>query len=188
MNESWRKLAGVIIMWPVRPCAAYTQTRDFGRSSCRYTAHESYSMREVVADMVELLHHVGRQRAVWVGHDWGSPVVWSLASHHPNHTVAVASASYFGINHFSTIRVNYRNDFDCKQTLGTWCWTTAADTTSTSNCCSASKLLAVQRTPLPIALRAPLQSLALALPVCVPMCTLSEIHSGLNARRLARGL
>jgi len=28
---------------------------------------------------------------VWVGHDWGSPVVWNLASHHPERCVAVAN-------------------------------------------------------------------------------------------------
>lgn len=136
--------------------------------------------------MVELLHHVGRQRAVWVGHDWGSPVVWSLASHHPNHTVAVASASYFGINHFSTLHTNCQNVFDCKQTLGTWCWTPAADTSS-SNCCSAPTLPTAQRTPLPITLRAPLQALAPASPVGV------HVHAFGNSLcvgrlRLARGL
>ena len=28
---------------------------------------------------------------MWVGHDWGSPVVWSLASHHPERCVGVAN-------------------------------------------------------------------------------------------------
>ena len=28
---------------------------------------------------------------MWVGHDWGSPVVWNLASHHPERCVAVAN-------------------------------------------------------------------------------------------------
>jgi len=30
-------------------------------------------------------------QAVWVGHDWGSPVVWSLASHHPERCFGVAN-------------------------------------------------------------------------------------------------
>jgi pimeloyl-ACP methyl ester carboxylesterase len=34
---------------------------------------------------------LGRDRAVWVGHDWGSPVVWSLASHHADRCAGVAS-------------------------------------------------------------------------------------------------
>jgi len=41
--------------------------------------------------MLELLAYLGRQRAIWVGHDWGSPVVWSLASHHPERCDAIAN-------------------------------------------------------------------------------------------------
>ena len=28
---------------------------------------------------------------MWIGHDWGSPVVWNMAAHHPDKTVGVAS-------------------------------------------------------------------------------------------------
>ncbi|NDG42015.1 MAG: alpha/beta hydrolase, partial [Betaproteobacteria bacterium] len=38
-----------------------------------------------------LLASLGRDKAVWIGHDWGSPVVWNIASHHPDKTVGVAS-------------------------------------------------------------------------------------------------
>src|SRR5258708_738543 len=41
--------------------------------------------------MLELLDALGRDRAIWVGHDWGSPVVWALASHHPERCIGVAS-------------------------------------------------------------------------------------------------
>ena len=41
--------------------------------------------------MIELLEALGRDKAVWVGHDWGSPVVWSLASHHPDRCFAVVN-------------------------------------------------------------------------------------------------
>jgi pimeloyl-ACP methyl ester carboxylesterase len=44
-----------------------------------------------VRDMLELLDGLGREKAVWVGHDWGSPVVWSLASHHPERCHGVAN-------------------------------------------------------------------------------------------------
>ena len=43
----------------------------------------SYAISEIVADMLELHDAVGGSPAVWIGHDWGSPVVWSLAAHHP---------------------------------------------------------------------------------------------------------
>jgi pimeloyl-ACP methyl ester carboxylesterase len=42
--------------------------------------------------MLDLLAHLGRDRAIWVGHDWAAPVVWSLASHHPEHCSAVGVA------------------------------------------------------------------------------------------------
>src|SRR6266540_2154271 len=56
--------------------------RGYGRSRV-YARHEDYALEHAVADMLELLDAMGREKAVWVGHDWGSPVVWSLASHHP---------------------------------------------------------------------------------------------------------
>ena len=42
----------------------------------------SYAVREIVADMTELHDALGSAPAVWVGHDWGAPIAWSIASHH----------------------------------------------------------------------------------------------------------
>jgi pimeloyl-ACP methyl ester carboxylesterase len=64
--------------------------RGYGRSST-YTRHEDFAQEEIVADMVELLAALGRDKAVWIGHDWGSPVVWNMAAHHPDKVVGVAS-------------------------------------------------------------------------------------------------
>ena len=64
--------------------------RGYGRSSV-YPRHEDYQLRESTADMIELLDSLGRERAVWIGHDWGSPVVWSLASQHPDRCHGVAN-------------------------------------------------------------------------------------------------
>jgi len=64
--------------------------RGYGRS----TAHRQisdYALEEITADMIELIDSLGAQSAVWVGHDWGSPVVWSLAQHHPDRVKGVAS-------------------------------------------------------------------------------------------------
>ena len=33
----------------------------------------------------------GAKKAIWVGHDWGSPVVWSIAQHHPERCHGVAN-------------------------------------------------------------------------------------------------
>jgi pimeloyl-ACP methyl ester carboxylesterase len=64
--------------------------RGYGGSSV-YARQEDYALEHTVADMLELLAALGRDKAVWVGHDWGAPVVWSLASHHPERCVAVAN-------------------------------------------------------------------------------------------------
>jgi pimeloyl-ACP methyl ester carboxylesterase len=64
--------------------------RGYGRSSV-YPCHQDYALEHIVADMLELLDGLGRDKAVWVGHDWGSPVVWSLARHHPERCIGVAS-------------------------------------------------------------------------------------------------
>jgi pimeloyl-ACP methyl ester carboxylesterase len=64
--------------------------RGYGRSS-NYTSHADYALEHSVDDMLELLAHLGRERAAWIGHDWGSPVVWSLASHYPERCEAIAN-------------------------------------------------------------------------------------------------
>src|SRR5260370_1188393 len=57
--------------------------RGYGRSST-YARHEDYALEHAVQDMLELLDALGRDRAIWVGPDWGTPVASALASHHPN--------------------------------------------------------------------------------------------------------
>ncbi len=64
--------------------------RGYGRSSV-HSRHEDYALEQSVADMIELLDALGTEKAIWVGHDWGSPVVWSLASHHPERCFGVAN-------------------------------------------------------------------------------------------------
>jgi pimeloyl-ACP methyl ester carboxylesterase len=55
--------------------------RGYGGSS-RPESFAAYAVRELVADMVELHDALGGAPAVWIGHDWGSAVAWSMASHH----------------------------------------------------------------------------------------------------------
>lgn len=64
--------------------------RGYGRSST-YARHEDFAQEAIVADMVELLAALGRDKSVWIGHDWGSPVVWNMAAHHSDKVVGVAS-------------------------------------------------------------------------------------------------
>jgi len=88
LSRSWRHQLPVFAELGFR-CVA-PDMRGYGRSST-YTRHEDFTQEQIVQDMVELLASLGRDKAVWVGHDWGSPVVWNVAAHHPEKTVGVAS-------------------------------------------------------------------------------------------------
>lgn len=70
-------------------CAVAPDMRGYGRSSV-HPRHEDYALEEIVADMIELLGSLGAEKAIWVGHDWGAPVVWSIAQHHPERCHGVA--------------------------------------------------------------------------------------------------
>ena len=88
LSISWRHQLPVFAGLGYR-CIA-PDMRGYGRSSV-YPRHEDYAQQEIVADMIELLDHLGARRAVWVGHDWGAPVVWGIAQHHPDRCHAVAN-------------------------------------------------------------------------------------------------
>ncbi|MEM6106384.1 alpha/beta hydrolase [Mycobacterium sp. 050272] len=66
--------------------------RGYGGSS-RPDAIEAYNIRELTTDIVGLLDDVGAERAVWIGHDWGAPVVWHAPLLHPDRVAAVAALS-----------------------------------------------------------------------------------------------
>lgn len=85
---SWRHQLPALAALGFR-CVA-PDMRGYGRSSV-HPRHEDYALEAIVADMLELLAALGRDRAVWVGHDWGSPVVWSIAAHHAERCAGVAS-------------------------------------------------------------------------------------------------
>ncbi|MFV0534042.1 MAG: alpha/beta fold hydrolase [Cumulibacter sp.] len=90
LSYSWRHVLPVFAGLGFHVVAP--DMRGYGDSSVHPNTAD-YTQREIVADMIELLDHLGAQRAVWIGHDWGSPVVWNIAAHHPERTRAVASLS-----------------------------------------------------------------------------------------------
>ena len=94
LSISWRHQLPVLAALGFRAIAP--DMRGYGRSSV-YPRHEDYALEQTTADMIELLDTLGHEKAVWVGHDWGSPVVWSIASHHPDrcHGVANLCVPYF---------------------------------------------------------------------------------------------
>jgi pimeloyl-ACP methyl ester carboxylesterase len=88
LSISWRHQLQALAALGFRTIAP--DMRGYGRSSV-YTAHEDYALEPIVGDMLALLGSLGRDKALWVGHDWGSPVVWSIASHHPDRCEAIAN-------------------------------------------------------------------------------------------------
>ena len=44
---------------------------------------DNYAMPLLVADVVAVIRHTGRQRAVVMGHDWGGAIAWSVAMFAP---------------------------------------------------------------------------------------------------------
>jgi pimeloyl-ACP methyl ester carboxylesterase len=88
LSESWRHQLPALAALGFRTIAP--DMRGYGCSSV-YPQRAAYAQEHIVRDMLELLDTVGREKAVWVGHDWGSPVVWNLASHHPDRCHAVAN-------------------------------------------------------------------------------------------------
>jgi len=88
LGMSWRHQRPVFAALGFR-CIA-PDMRGYGRSRIHPHAGD-YALEEIVADMMELLASLGQDRAVWVGHDWGSPVVWALAAHHAQRCLGVAS-------------------------------------------------------------------------------------------------
>jgi pimeloyl-ACP methyl ester carboxylesterase len=94
LSISWRGQLPVLAGLGFRAIAP--DMRGYGRSSV-HPRHEDYALQEIVADMIELADALGLEKAVWVGHDWGSPVVWELARHHPErcHGVASLCVPYF---------------------------------------------------------------------------------------------
>lgn len=88
LSTSWRHQLPCFASLGFRAIAP--DMRGYGRSTI-HRRHEDYALEHAVADMLELLASLGRECAVWIGHDWGAPVVWSIASHHPERCVAVAN-------------------------------------------------------------------------------------------------
>jgi len=63
--------------------------RGYGRSS-KPEAIDAYDLDSLAADVVGLMDALGIEKAVVVGHDWGSPVVSHVALTYPERVQAVA--------------------------------------------------------------------------------------------------
>jgi pimeloyl-ACP methyl ester carboxylesterase len=57
--------------------------RGYGHSTQPSDVND-YDIEHLTGDLVALLDHFGYADAVFVGHDWGANIVWSMALLHPN--------------------------------------------------------------------------------------------------------
>jgi len=66
--------------------------RGYGASS-KPTQVEQYDIQHLTGDHVGLLDVLGIDKAIYVGHDWGSIVLWQLALLHPERMIGLANLS-----------------------------------------------------------------------------------------------
>lgn len=57
--------------------------RGYGNSSIPDEVTD-YDIENLTGDLVALLDHYGYEDAIFIGHDWGSAVIWGLALLHPD--------------------------------------------------------------------------------------------------------
>ncbi|ODR20132.1 epoxide hydrolase [Mycolicibacterium porcinum] len=81
---------------PVLAAAGYhvlaPDQRGYGGSS-RPDGIDAYNIVELTADIAGLLDDVGAERAILIGHDWGSPVATNFPLFFPDRVSAVAALS-----------------------------------------------------------------------------------------------
>ncbi|KAI1622648.1 Alpha/Beta hydrolase protein [Exophiala viscosa] len=54
---------------------------------------KDFALEKLVPQILEMFHSLGREQAIWVGHDWGCGPLWAIASHHPEVCQAVVGIS-----------------------------------------------------------------------------------------------
>ncbi|MFI6318001.1 alpha/beta fold hydrolase [Nonomuraea sp. NPDC050556] len=90
LSYSWRHQLPAVAAAGYRAVAP--DQRGYGLSPIP-SAIEDYDIVQLTDDLLELLDDLGEERAAFVGHDWGSLVVWSLALRAPERVAGVAALS-----------------------------------------------------------------------------------------------
>lgn len=88
LSVSWRYQLPILGAMGFRAIAP--DMPGYGRSDV-YRTHEAYSLENLCKEMMFLIDSLGVEKAVWVGHDWGSMVVCAVATHHPERCYAAAN-------------------------------------------------------------------------------------------------
>jgi pimeloyl-ACP methyl ester carboxylesterase len=69
--------------WAIAP-----DQRGYGLTSCPKDVTD-YDMEHLTGDMVGLMDHLGIEKAIFCGHDWGGIVVWQMPLVHPSRVAGV---------------------------------------------------------------------------------------------------
>jgi microsomal epoxide hydrolase/non-specific protein-tyrosine kinase len=83
---SWRHQIKALSEAGIRVIAP--DQRGFGATD-RPDAVEAYDIDHLTADLVGLIDHLGIDRAIFVGHDWGGFVVWQMPLRHASRVAGV---------------------------------------------------------------------------------------------------
>ncbi|HUF33175.1 MAG TPA: alpha/beta hydrolase [Acidimicrobiales bacterium] len=90
LSYSWRHQLPAVAAAGHRAVAP--DQRGYGRSS-RPEAIEDYDILHLTDDLIYVLDDLNEDKAVFVGHDWGSIVVWQLSLLHPDRVAGVVGMS-----------------------------------------------------------------------------------------------
>lgn len=84
--------------------------RGYGKSG-QPAAVAEYSLDHIRSDMLALLDHLQAERAIFVGHDFGTPVVWHLALECPDRVAGVAALSVpYDFDYYGRRGVGHRGE------------------------------------------------------------------------------
>lgn len=87
---SWRHQIPAVASAGYRAIAP--DQRGYGRTSAPEGV-DQYDILQLSGDLIALLDELGEEKAVFVGHDWGSMVVWQTALLHPDRVAGVCGMS-----------------------------------------------------------------------------------------------
>lgn len=85
-SYSWRHQIAALAAagrWVIAP-----DQRGYGLTE-RPEAVEAYDVEHLTGDLVGLLDHLGVEKAVFCGHDWGGIIVWAMPLLHPDRVAGV---------------------------------------------------------------------------------------------------
>jgi epoxide hydrolase 4 len=90
------------------------ELRGYGESDAPRGV-KNYTVEALAGDVVDLIHHFGRERAVVIGHDWGGAIAWVASLMHPE---VVDRLIILNCPHPRQMRRHLRSNF--RQILRSW--------------------------------------------------------------------